>query len=166
LARWPAHRAELMWMGRTLLRRKRVMSGVLKTEAMSWALVILPVVVQSAVRNSYALWESRAGAEGRVIGWCGSQCVATTAIVFLFFTLPFPSRSVLVSFSVPSRSSLFRFPHLSHSFLLLFPFLSASMPCPFLFLSFPFSFFSFSFLFPATSRRQGGTWSVRGKYQL
>jgi len=142
------------------------MSGVLQREAMSWALVIPPVVVQSAASNSYALWASRAGAGGRVLGWCGSQCVATTATVFLFFTLPFPSRSVLVSFSVPSLSFLFLFPFLSLSFLLLFPFLSASMPFPFLFLSFPFSFLSFSFPFPVTSRRQGWTCLVRGKYQL
>ena len=56
MARWPAHRAELMWMGRTLLRRKGLMSGVLQREAISWAPVILTVVVQSAASNSYALW--------------------------------------------------------------------------------------------------------------
>jgi len=132
---------------------------------MSWALVILTVVVQSAASNSYALWAGRAGVAGRVLGWCGSQCVATTATVFLFFTLPFPSRSVLVPFSVLSRSFLFSlyfpfsFSFLSLSFPLLFPFLSFSF-------SFPFSFLSVSFPFPVTSRRQGGTCLVRGKYQL
>jgi len=115
------------------------MSGVLQREAMSRALVILPVVVQSAASNSYASWAGRAGAGGRVLGWCGSQCVANTATVFLFFTF---------------------------SFLLVFRFLSASMPFPFLFLSFPFSFLSFSFSFPVTSRRQDWTCLVRGKYRL
>jgi len=142
------------------------MSGLLQREAMSWALVILPVVGQSAASNSYALRAGREGAGGRVLGWCGSQCVATTATVFLFLTLPFPSRSVLVSFSVTFRSFLFLFPFFSPSFLLLFPFISASMPFPFLFLSLPFSFLSFSFPFPVTSRRQGWTCLVRGRKQL
>ena len=133
---------------------------------MPWALVILTVVVQSAASNRYTLWGGRAGAGGRVLGWCGSQCVATTATVFLFVTLPFPSRSVLVSFSVPSRSFLFLFPLLSLFFLLLSSFLSASMPFPFFFVSFPFSFLSFSFPFPVTSIRQGWTGLARGKYQL
>jgi len=83
---------------------------------MSWALVVLSVVVQSEASSSFALWAGRAVAGGRVLGWCGSQCVAITATVFRLFTLAFPSRSVLVPFSVLSRCFLFLFPFLSLSF--------------------------------------------------